>query len=47
MTEYIFYLQMSKRQNSPDQPRVDGEHMFEDGYNHGRIHYSGNNSDVS
>ena len=37
---------MTKRESSDGLPRVDGEYMFGDGYRYGRIHYSGENSDV-
>ena len=37
---------MTKRQGSSGQPRIDGEHMFGDGYLRGRVYYSRNNSDV-
>ena len=40
------HSQVTKRQGSSGQPRIDGEHMFGDGYHRGRVHYSRNNSDV-
>lgn len=37
---------MTKRESSDGIPHVDGEYVFEDGHNYGRIHYSGEDSDV-